>query len=268
MDLSGDLILIFLGVGLVAGFIAGFVGVGGGIIMVPVLLEVFRRWGLPADAVVQAAMGTSLSVAVFTVFSSVVRHARQKRIMWSLLPWLIPGSVGGGWVFARVATRLPGLWLQLTLAGLMAFAAIRLLTDRSPDVKPAQHVRPVTTLLVGLLVGAVAGLSGLAGGIVLVPALALLLSVHAGWLAGTSSATILFSAMAAAISYLTATPPAPLGDGFVGYVCWPLTLSLAASGILGAQFGAWTNRRTGSTLFKRLFGALMLIVVVRLLLNL
>ena len=88
MELTLAVILLILGLGLVAGFTAGFVGVGGGIIMVPILLELFRSWGLPAESVVQAAMGTSLSVAVFSVSSSIFRHSRQQRVLWRLVPYL------------------------------------------------------------------------------------------------------------------------------------------------------------------------------------
>ena len=74
MELTLAFIAIVAAAGLVAGFVAGFVGVRGGIIMVPVLLELFRAAGVPEAVVVQAAMGTSLSVAVFSIGSAIVRH--------------------------------------------------------------------------------------------------------------------------------------------------------------------------------------------------
>jgi len=263
MDWSAPLVLMILVLGLVAGFVAGFVGIGGGVVMVPVLLEIFRRWGLPGDSVVQAAMATSLCVAVFATGSAIVRHHRQKRILWRLVPYLIPGSMAGGWAAARLATRLPGRALQLVLAGLMTLAAIRMLTENEVKARPATTVVWWKGLLVGIMVGMVAGLSGLAGGIVLVPALALLLGVHSGWLAGTSSAVILWSALAAALGYLTASPPSPLGPGFTGYGGLTVAGLLALTAIPGAQMGAWVNRRTRSLMFRRIFGIILLAVVVR-----
>jgi uncharacterized membrane protein YfcA len=259
-----EIIMLVLGLGLAAGFVAGFVGVGGGILMVPILLELFRAWGLPLSSVVQAAMATSLSVAVFSVSSAIVRHHRQRRILWRLVPFLAPGSLAGGWLAARLAVVLPGLVLQLVLAALMTVAAIRMLTQKEIRARSNMNFHWWQGLLVGIGVGLVAGLSGLAGGIVLVPALALILGVRTGWLAGTSSAVIVFSALAAALGYLTATPAEPLGWGFIGFTCLPLTGLLVITAIPGAQFGAWTNRRTGSLLFRRIFGVLMLLVVIRL----
>jgi uncharacterized protein len=267
MELTPFLFLIFLGVGLVAGFLAGFVGVGGGIIMVPVLLEIFRRAGLPEEVVVQAAMATSLSVAIFSVGSAIIRHGRQGRIRWQLVRWLAPGSLLGGWLAADLATRLPGRWLLWSLASLMIFAAFRMLNSSdgsSATEKPAAHWKVGLT---GFGVGMVAGLSGLAGGIVLVPALGLILGLPGSWLAGTSSGTIIFSAFAAAAGYFLATPPIPLGPGFFGYVCLPLTVPLALGAVPMAQLGAWVNRRVQGNLFRKLFGGLLLIVVIRLLIT-
>ena len=264
MEFTLPLVLLVLGLGLLAGFVAGFVGVGGGIVMVPILLELFRSWGVPDNSVVQAAMATSLTVAVFSVSSSIIRHGRQKRILWGLVPYLAPGCLVGGWVGAWRAAQMPGVVLQLVLAGLMTLAAARMLLEKEIRERESFRFRWWQGLLVGFGVGLAAGLSGLAGGFVLVPALALILGVPTGWLAGTSSAVIVFSALAAALGYLTSTPPTGLGPGFVGYSCLPVAALLALTAIPGAQLGAWTNRRTASLLFRRIFAVLMLVVVVRL----
>lgn len=267
MDFTVNIILLIVGLGLAAGFVAGFVGVGGGIIMVPVLLELFRAWGVPGESVVQAAMGTSLGVAVFSVTSAIVRHSRQKRVYWRLVPLLAPGSLVGGWLAARLAGHLPGAWLQIGLAGVMTVAAVRMLSSSTPGGEDHRKVRWWQGLLVGLGVGLVAGLSGLAGGIVLVPALSLLLGLPAGWLAGTSSAVIIFSSAAAALGYLTSTPAVAPGSGFTGFVALPVVGLLALSAIPAAQLGAWVNRRVKGVVFRRIFAVLMLVVVVRLVLK-
>lgn len=264
MTWTPESVLVFLGVGLLAGSVSGFVGVGGGIVMVPVLLEIFRQRGLPDDGLTQAAMGTSLAVAVFSVTSAAIRHHRQGRVRWSIVPFLAPGCLGGGWVAARLAAILPGVWLQLGLAGLMTFAAYRMFTQKEYEGGQETRVSRALGLLVGFAVGMVAGLSGLAGGIVLVPALALILGLPAGWLAGTSSATIIFSSLAAALGYLSARPPTPLPGDFTGYVCLPLAACLAVAAVPGAQFGAWLNRRTRGSVFRRIFAVILLLVVIRL----
>ncbi len=267
MEMGIELFLTFLGVGLAAGFLAGFVGVGGGIIMVPVLLEVFRNAGLPDTAVVQAAMATSLSVAVFSVGSSILRHHRQGTIRWSMVRWLAPGSLLGGWLAAYLATRMPGSWLQMVLSMLMVFAALRMLRNREMPECQVHSAARWKIGLTGLGVGLVAGLSGLAGGIVLVPALSIVLGVPGSFLAATSSGTIIFSALAAAMGYLTASPAGSLGPGFYGFVCLPLVLPLALGAIPAAQLGAMANRRIRSNLYQKIFGSLLLVVAIRLVLS-
>ena len=206
-------------------------------------------------------------MAVFSIGSAIVRHGRQKRIYWRLVPMLAPGSLAGGWLAARLATVLPGSWLQLGLAGLLAVSAVRLFRGGGPGGTGHRRVKWWSGVLVGLGVGLVAGLSGLAGGIVLIPALALVLGLPAGWLAGTSSAVIVFSSAGAALSYLTARPDVAPGDGFVGYVALPVVGVLAAAAVPSAQLGAWVNRRVRGVVFRRVFAVLMLLVVVRLLLS-
>ena len=267
MEMGLMLFFMFLGVGLIAGFLAGFVGVGGGIIMVPVLLEIFRSAGVPEEAVVQAAMGTSLSVAIFSVSSSIFRHRRQGKIRWDLVRWLAPGSMFGGWLAAYLASLLPGSWLQMVLTVLMIFAAVRMLRSREIIDHPDHQATRWKIGITGLGVGLVAGMSGLAGGIVLVPALSLVLGVPGAWLAGTSSGTIIFSALAAAAGYFTLSPPVDLGPDFYGYVCLPLVLPLVLGAIPAAQMGAFVNRRVEGKLFQKLFGGLLLLVAIRLLFN-
>ncbi|MCP4570834.1 MAG: sulfite exporter TauE/SafE family protein [bacterium] len=264
MDITLGLVLLILGIGIAAGIIAGYVGVGGGIIMVPVLLELFRRWGLPQESLVQAAMATSLTAAIFSVGSSTVRHHKHGRVLWKLVPVLAPGALVGGMLGAKLAVRLPGVALQLTLAALLLAAALRMLLEKErPDLQP-KPVRWWQGFGVGVLVGIAAGCSGLAGGFILVPAMALLLTVPSAWLAGTSSAVVVWSSLAAAVGYMLSEPTAALGEGFVGHVGLPISGLLALGAIPGAQLGGVLNKKTDPALFRRIFAVLLLVVVVRL----
>ena len=265
MTFSPEIALLLAGVGLIAGIAAGFVGIGGGVVMVPVLLELLRAWGVPADSLVQTAMGTSLAVATFSVASSAWRHHRQGQVIWSLVPYIVPGSIVGGWLAAQLAVRIDGRWLQIGLALVLLYAAVKMLRERERPDRLLRQTRWYAWSLVGIGVGIFAGLSGLAGGNVLVPALAFVAHVPTRKLAGTSSGVVMFTSLAAAIGYLMGQPATPLAPGFVGYVFLPAALCLAVTAIPGAQLGAWLNKRTGTTVYRRVFGVLLLIVVVRLL---
>jgi len=264
--LINALLLVLAGLG--AGLVAGFAGVGGGIVMVPVLLEFMRAWGVPQESVVQAAMATSLTVGTVNTASAAWRHHRHRCVLWRLVPPLVPSSMLGAWAGSALAAALDGRVLQMFLAMVLLFAAWRLLFQPEPrtdgDGTPRRSF--VLWAFVGLGTGLFAGLSGLAGGVVMIPALALLGKVPSRMLAGTSASVVMFGAAAAALGYMRHGPDAgALGDGFVGFACLPAAACLAVTSIPMAQVGARINKATSGRWFRRVFAGLMVIVVVRLL---
>jgi uncharacterized protein len=267
VDLTLLNILVLLAAGLGTGLVAGFAGVGGGIVMVPVMLELLRAWGLPREHVVQAAMATSLTVSVLSTSSSAWRHHLQHNVMWRLVVPIVPASMLGGWLGSALAAQTDGRWLQAGLAGVLLFAGYRLVRQQEPAAGDGRPRRSLWVWgLIGLATGLFAGLSGLAGGVVLVPALALLGKLPGRFLASTSSGVIMFTSLAAALSYMWhGPPPGTLGDGFVGYSNLPAAVCLAVTAIPLAQVGARLNKQTSGVWFRRLFAVLMVVVVVRLL---
>lgn len=258
--------LILIGAGLGAGLVAGFAGVGGGIVMVPVLLELMRAWGVPREFVVQAAMATSLTVGSVNTASAAWRHHRHENVLWRLVPPLVPSSMLGAWLGSALAASTDGRVLQYFLSAVLMFSAWRLTNQREPaagDGTPTWSF--VVWAVVGLGVGLFAGLSGLAGGVVMIPALALLGKVPGRMLAGTSAGVVMFSSLAAALGYMWHGPEAgTLGDGFVGFSCLPAAACIAVTSIPMAQVGARLNRLTSARWFRRVFAAMMVLVVIRL----
>lgn len=263
--------LILLAAGLGAGLVAGFAGVGGGIVMVPVLLELLRAWGLPQEVVVQAAMGTSLTVGAFNTGSAAWRHHHHQRVLWRLAVPVVPSSMLGSWLGSELASLTDGRVLQGGLALVLLYASWRLVQQREPGGDGDGVPRKSLALwaVIGLAVGLFAGLSGLAGGVVLIPALALVGKVPGRFLAGTSAGVVMFTALAGAAGYMRHGPGyGEIGDGFLGFVCLPAAACLAVTAIPMAQVGAKLNRRTSGVWFRRVFAGLMVLVVVRLLLTL
>ena len=271
MEFSLTHALILLVAGLGAGLVAGFAGVGGGIVMVPVMLELLRAWGLPREFVVQAAMATSLAVGVVNTGSAAWRHHHHQRIIWRLVVPIVPSSMLGSWLGSALASGTDGRVLQAGLAVVLLFASWRLIRQREPDSDGNGVPRKSLALwaVIGFCVGLFAGLSGLAGGVVLIPALALVGKVPGRFLAGTSAGVIMFTALAGALGYMQHGPEyGALGDGFLGFVSLPAAACLAATAIPMAQVGARLNKRTSGVWFRRIFASMMVLVVIRLLLTL
>ncbi len=264
MEFTLDSALLLLGIGLLAGTAAGFIGIGGGVIMVPVLMEVFAAWHVDSESLHQAARGTSLAVAIFSVSSSVFRHHKQGNILWKIVPWIAPASILGGIIAAVGVTYLPGRLLQISLAIILGLAGIKMLFEQPSLRKEMRNLPLPVWALFGLGTGLFAGFTGLGGGLFLIPLMAWIAYVPTNKLAGTSSGVIVFTSAASAISFLLTPTAAGLTWPFVGHVHILCVLCLAATGIPGAQLGAWLNKRYGSKIYKKIFGVLMLIVVIRL----
>ena len=267
MDFNLINALILLAAGLGAGLIAGFAGVGGGIVMVPVMLELLRAWGVPREFVVQAAMATSLAVSSLNSASSAWRFHRQRRVLWRLVVPIVPASMLGAWLGSALASHLDGKILQIWLAGVLLFASWRLAQLREPSEGGGLPQRSMWIWgIIGLGVGLFAGLSGLAGGVVLIPALALLGRLPSRYLAATSAGVIMFTALSGAVGYMQNGPAGgTLGEGFVGFVSLPASACLAVTAIPMAQVGARLNKKVTGLWFRRVFAAMMVLVVVRLL---
>lgn len=260
-------IMLLLITGATAGIAAGFIGIGGGVIMVPVLLELYRSWDFPPSVLVQVAMGTSLAVATLSVSSSALRHHLQGNILWKRVPMIFPMSMLGGWIAGKTAPHLEGIWLQCGLAAVLLLAAVKMILETGMKDRPERNVHWSVWGLMGFGTGIFAGFSGLAGGLVLIPVLSFVGRVPTRYLAGTSSAVVMFTAFAATLGYAFSTPPIDLPDSFIGYTNYYISVSLAVTSIPGAQLGAYLNKKAGSLLYKRIFGVLLVIVVIRLFLT-
>jgi uncharacterized protein len=267
MPVDAGMVLMLMGIGIAVGISAGFIGIGGGVIMVPVLLELFRIQGIAPEAIVHVAMGTSLTVGVLSVGSSAFKHHKLGNVIWRIIPILAVASMAGSWLASQFAVNIPGSWLQKGLAFILLLAAIKFITEKRIDLGPIRTLSWWAWLLMGFGTGIFAGLSGLAGGLVLIPALAYIAHAPTSKLAGTSSGTVLFAAFAGSIGYMMQVPTVDLGGGFVGHVNLLVAGSLAITSVPGAQLGAWLNKKAGAARYKKIFGVFLIIVVIRLFLT-
>ncbi|MEW7983034.1 MAG: sulfite exporter TauE/SafE family protein [Candidatus Sedimenticola endophacoides] len=119
-------ILIYLPLGALAGLLAGLLGVGGGLVIVPALIWVFHGHGFDGQVLVHLAVGTSLATIVVTSISSVRAHHRHGAVHWPLVWALTPGIVVGAWLGAVLADWLPSLTLQRVFACLAILVGLQM----------------------------------------------------------------------------------------------------------------------------------------------
>jgi hypothetical protein len=261
-------ILLLLVGGAVAGFLAGFFGVGGGIILVPILLFYFQTIGVSSLVATHVAFGTSLLIIVFASLSSARQYAQNDHVVWRAVVTIGLASVVGSLAGSQLAGALDGKTLRAFFGILVVVSAIRLLMETR---KPKQEMMPplnyLMLILTGLFVGVVSALAGVGGGVLSIPIMHSLLKFPLKKALGTSSAAIVITAIAAAAGYVLSGWGNPLlPSGTLGYVAYLHAIPLIIGSIPMAMVGAKVAHKTQVLLLKRIFAVFLLIIAARMLL--
>jgi uncharacterized membrane protein YfcA len=254
------LVAELLALGLGAGFLAGLLGIGGGMLLVPFLTLILSGRGVDPALAVKMAIATSMATILFTSLSSLRAHHAHGAVRWPLVRGIAPGVVLGGIAAgAGVFALLKGQALAVVFAGFVGVSALQMLRDR----KPAPHRQMpgwAGQAGVGGVIGLVSGLVGAGGAFMSVPFM-VACNVPLRHAVGTSAALGFPIALAATAGYVIggwSLPPAL--PGAVGYLYLPALLTIAAASVLMAPLGARTAHRIPVQSLRRVF-ALMLIAL-------
>jgi len=260
----GDLSLFaaYGGLGLVVGFVAGLLGVGGGLIIVPVLIMLLHTHGQAVGMEPQLALGTSLATILFASLSSVRAHQRRGAVEWSLVRRIAPGIVLGTLAGAALAARMPATVLKIFFVIFLFYAAIQMWLD----FKPAPHrglPGRVGTSLAGGVIGVVSSWVGIGGGTLSVPFM-LWHNVPLHRAIATSAAIGFPIAFAGAVGYvLGGWTVSGLPAGSLGFVYLPALAGIVLGSVLTAPLGARTAHRLPVRPLKRVFALLLFTLALR-----
>lgn len=257
-------IVSYLGVGAVAGLLAGLFGVGGGLVIVPMLVYLMAWQGLPPDSIMKIALGTSLATIVFTSISSFYAHHRRGAVQWPIVRGLAPGIVAGTMLGSSVAANLPTAALKIVFVAFVAFTVYRLLWSSKPGT-----TRPLPGLYgmlgVGGTIGTVSSLVGIGGGSLSVPFM-LWCGVPAHRAIGTSAAIGFPIAISGALGYmLNGWRAENLPHYSLGYVYLPALMGIAVASVLTAPLGVRLAHSLPVPKLKRAFAGLMLVIAAKIL---
>jgi uncharacterized protein len=254
--------------GCAAGFLAGFFGVGGGIILVPILLFFFQSIQVSSLVSTHLAFGTSLLIVVFASFSSAIQYSRNGHVVWRAVIPLGAASVVGSAGGAMLAGTLAGKTLRQIFALVVILSALRLFAEMRKQKK--EEMPPLFTpalLLTGVVVGLVSSLAGVGGGVLSIPVMHSVLKFPLKKALGTSSATIVITAIAAGAGYALEGWGKPLVPaGTLGYVDWLHALPLIAGCIPFAAVGARVANTTNVMVLKKIFALFLFVIAFRMLL--
>ncbi len=259
--------LIYPLCGAFAGLMAGLLGVGGGLIVVPVLASVFHWQGLAPLHTMQLALGTSLLTMVATALSSTLSHHRRGAVDWPGFRGLAPGMVIGTWLGAGLADRLGSTDLRLGfgLAEMLLGLYMWRRPTRAADAIPHSPARSRARSLAGLSIGSLSALAGIGGGTLTVPYL-LRHGLGMARAVGTSAACGVPIAVFGSLSYLYwgwGTPGLP--DRAWGYLYWPAALGILVASVSFAPLGAALAHRLPAALLQKGFAVLLLLLGAKML---
>jgi uncharacterized membrane protein YfcA len=263
VDMVGEWIT-YLALGGAAGLMAGLLGVGGGLIIVPALIVSFSRWGIDPEVLVHLAVGSSLASILFTSASAVAAHHRRGAVLWGVVWQLTPGILAGGLLGAWLAKGLDALWLQRVFALFVLAVGSRMLLGVQTAVG---RVLPATPgmLLLGGIIGAISALVGIGGGSLTVPFLHYC-RVDIRRAVATSSACGFPIALAGAVGFAVAGwGNSGLPAASTGYIYWPAVAGVALTSVVAAPVGAHLVQRLPVDTLRRVFALLLLVVGARLL---
>jgi len=253
----------FAVIGVVAGYLAGLLGIGGGFVVVPALTLLFLRDSATAPWAIHIAVATSLATMLVTSLSSILAHHRRGAIRWPLVRSLTVGLMLGAMLGAVIADALEGDALVRVFGGFAVLAGLQLILSRNPEGEKPLPGQPGVSL-VGLIIGAVSSLIGIGGGALTGP-WQMWHGVRAQNAVATSAACGYPIAAAGTISFIWLGYQGGLPGQGLGYVNLPAFAGIALTSALAAPLGAATVHRLPARLVRRIFGVFLVLVGLRML---
>ena len=256
----------YLGIGALVGFAAGLLGIGGGVVMVPLLVLVFRAHGMPAEHVLHLALGTALAAMMFTSVASMRAHHAHGAVDWKIARAMAPGMLIGSFIAAIVAGWIPTRPLAVVFTAFVFYAATSILLDIKPSTT---RELPGTggIFTAGAVIGAVSSLLAAGGAFMTIPFLAWC-GVSLRRAIGTAAANGLPIAIAGTAGYLIQGWPVPgLPRPNLGYVYLPALALVVATSMLTAPVGARVAHRLPIKILRRMFAVLLYVFALRMLVS-
>jgi len=250
--------LALLGIG--TGFLAGLLGIGGGMLMVPFITLILANRGVSADLSVKMAIATSMATIIFTSLSSVRAHHQRGAVRWDIVRRLAPGIVAGSIVGSLgVFALLKGTSLAIFFGLFVSFSATQMFLDRKP--KPTRQM-PGTAgqLAAGGFIGFLSGLVGAGGGFISVPFMTWCnVAIHNA--VATSAALGFPIAAANVVGYVISGQTVQnLPEGSLGYIWLPALAVVAFCSFLTAPLGARAAHSIPVGKLKRVFASILYVL--------
>ncbi len=262
--------LILFVSGLFAGFLAGFFGIGGGIILVLILMYYYSAVGLPTEIIPKIAVATSLFTIIFTSISSTIKQYENRNIEWKLTFTMGSGSVISALIGSKIASVVSGGFIKAFILTVVLFAGLRMFFESNNQVDTDDlsnykaNVSSISAFLWGFVSGIVSVFAGVGGGILLVPVMNNIMKIPIKRAIGTSSSIIILTSIFGTLGYIiNGLGRSELSSlGTIGFVDYTAGILILLGSVITGRFGAQVSYKTKSKMLKKLFATLLIIVAI------
>jgi uncharacterized membrane protein YfcA len=254
----------YIAIGLLAGFLAGLFGVGGGLTIVPLLLMVLGKQGFPETLLMHMSLGTAMASIIFTSIASANTHRKHDAVRWDILKTFTPGLMLGSFIAAHLTQYISTRPLAITFTVVVYAASILMYRPINP--KATAHLpQPLVITLVGMLIGSVAAMVSAGGSFLIIPFM-LFCGINMRQAVGTSASTAFPVALTGTIAaVINGYHHAELPPFSLGFVYLPALLSIISASMLIAPIGARLAHRLPIALLKKGFAIFMMILATQML---
>lgn len=261
----GMLVAFLLALGGVAGFLAGLLGIGGGVVLVPGLYFGFQYMGFESGALMHVAVGTSLAVIIPTGLSSVHAHGKRGAVRRDLVKQIGPGILLGVAVGTVIAQHMPEEGMTLFFALALSVLAVVMVVNPARFSPFAEMPRRLWMAVSGAVIGVFSSLMGIGGATISVPWMALCrVPMHTA--VGTASALGLVIAVPAALGFIiigwSAAGLPPFSLGYINFLAWPLIIPAS---VLAAPWGVRLAHSVSVECLRKFFAAFLVVIALRML---
>lgn len=249
--------------GAVVGFFAGLLGIGGGLMMVPVLSLVFKAAGFPPQYILHLALGTGMATIIFTSVVSVLSHHLRGAVRWDIVHSLLPGIVVGAFAGSIFAGFIDTKLLSILFTTFVYFAGTRMLLGTKPQ--PSRELPGKTGMsALGIVLGGISSLAAIAGAALSVPFM-LKCNVRMHEAIGTSAAIGFPIAVAGTIGYLLMGSAAQVPAHSFGFVYLPALAGIVIASMMTAPIGARFAHRMPARRLRKIFALILFALATRML---
>ncbi|KAE9525776.1 sulfite exporter TauE/SafE family protein [Testudinibacter aquarius] len=250
--------------GALAGFLAGLFGIGGGLVIVPVLVYLLPKIGVPEAMSMTVALGSSFATIVITAFSSAQRHHKLGNVDWQAAKYLIPSLMIAVFISGLFISQLP----KAVTSKLFAVMVLYLATKMVLSIKRETGNRPLTVksgVVGGTLIGIVSSFAGIAGGAFIVPFLNSR-GIEIKRAIGTSSFCGMLLGLSGMISFIVSGWNLPdLPSYSIGYVYLPAVLLITVVSFFTSKLGADMTTKLPVPTLKKAFAIWLSLVALKML---